>query len=711
MSANKTIAKRLLFAAIGLAVVISILHVQRIYPVFSYLFLSRVPLSLGILLVMLPILGLRLLPGMLKGLFSLQSGYQVFVIVFLAFMNALMVVVTSLTITLYANKRFEGLDKLAEDIYPDRWFLGLILAIPIIWGVAKTSVETSWRQRIVGIVLGSVCAAGIILASVWALKKNIMSEVLVKVIDVFNCVTQDSMVNGYVSANGTLHTGHTFAMMLVVVLAVIYIIGYWLFKPAPDKKKPRPPTLYYVLLLLLFSGYLLSGITFYLDNYRVPVMLTLFILVVVSYNLWKVDHYYKISDSTHPPSEADRHTSVKENLILALENRFKLFQEDENRTLVVVSCMGGGIQASGWTTQVLGGLQSELGEKFTQAIGIVSSVSGGSVGTMHYLDHFDNKKGALKPASLQRAVDVPLIKVSADSVAESLFATGWGLAYPDYLRTIGLPLLVPKEIDRGWAIEQAWKANLNFPDTTFTKWRELILQGEFPLPIFNSIIVETGQRFMLAPMPFSWEGVDDRMKVDFHQRYPGKDLEVVTAARLSATFPYVTPVCRTNLSNDTPYASRHIADGGYFDNFGVFTTLEWLKEVILPIKDKLKISRLLMIELNGFLDAGDDQGENRPNGFIAGLAGPILAVLNTRTSTQVARNEAEVESLLGNWNNKLDIKRVQIQFKAEKSGEKPPLSWKLTYEQKKDIAEAWDILKREENGALDEIRTFWNRHG
>lgn len=709
MSSKRAVTKYLLFSAITLVLVIIALNIEKHAPFLSYAFLARVPIGLGVLLAILPVLGLYVLPNMLKSMFSLGSARQVLWTVFLVLMNAQMVVLTSRTIILYADKRFEGLGTLMNDFSTGWWVMALFLSIPLMWGVCKTSVEISVTNRAKGVLMGTGLAWCFIFLSVRAIDSGIIPNYPELLIKAFNFLTRDAMRAGYFDANGHLYDGHTFSMTMVLFLLGFYILGYRRLTPAPDNPR-RPPALFYVLILMLFSGYLFSYITFFLDLFRVPVMLTMFILIVIAYRYQKVDHYYRVFDSAHAPSEKDLGQDVRENLVQSLENRLTLFQGDkEERTLVVVSCMGGGIQASGWTTQVLAGLQEELGKEFSQAIGIISSVSGGSVGTMHFLDHFDNKSGALKPESLLPAPDAPLIKVAADSVAESLYATGWGLAYPDALRTVGLPFLVEKETDRGWAIEQAWKGNLNFPGTTLTQWRELVLQGEFPVPVFNATIVETGQRFMLTPLPFSWEGAADSTKVDFHARYPGRDVEVVSAARLSATFPYVTPVCRTNLSDDIPYAGRHIADGGYFDNFGVFTTLEWLKEVILPNYERLKIDRLLMIELNGFPEAEEDRGENRYNGFIASVAGPLMAIMNVRTSTQVARNDAEVASFFKQWENKLDMERVVVRFKADEPGKTPPLSWKLTWDQKEDIAQAWNILKNEKNGALSKIRAFWNR--
>ena len=56
----------------------------------------------------------------------------------------------------------------------------------------------------------------------------------------------------------------------------------------------------------------------------------------------------------------------------------------------MVTAAGGGIQAAAWTAQVLTGLDEIYGKEFSDSIGVVSSVSGGSVGAMFFLDRWDD---------------------------------------------------------------------------------------------------------------------------------------------------------------------------------------------------------------------------------------------------------------------------------------------------------------------------------
>ena len=71
--------------------------------------------------------------------------------------------------------------------------------------------------------------------------------------------------------------------------------------------------------------------------------------------------------------------------------------------LVVVTAAGGGIQAAAWTAQVLAGLDRIYGPDFTRSVGLVSGVSGGSVGTMYYMAGGDWTATGL-PATIEGAV-------------------------------------------------------------------------------------------------------------------------------------------------------------------------------------------------------------------------------------------------------------------------------------------------------------------
>ena len=72
--------------------------------------------------------------------------------------------------------------------------------------------------------------------------------------------------------------------------------------------------------------------------------------------------------------------------------------------------------------------------------------------------------------------------------------------------------------------------------------------------------------------------------VELLEVFPDAHPRVSTAARLSATFPYVTPAARAlpradlvPNSDAESLSTYHVVDGGYADNEGAVTSVDWMK--------------------------------------------------------------------------------------------------------------------------------------
>ena len=202
--------------------------------------------------------------------------------------------------------------------------------------------------------------------------------------------------------------------------------------------------------------------------------------------------FYKVKEVKEKLLELSQKPKLRD-FKTAIANCLK--HQGDERTLVVVCASGGGIQAAGWTVQVLTGLQKKLGTSFTRAIGLISSTSGGSVGSRYFLDRFGDQ-GCPPPD------EESLEKIFKSATEDSLGAVGWGLAYPDLFRAIGLPFLVNKYSDRAEAMEIDWQRHLTNPKNTLADWRKQILDGKIPIPVFNATLVEDGRRFLITPMTF-----------------------------------------------------------------------------------------------------------------------------------------------------------------------------------------------------------------
>ena len=196
--------------------------------------------------------------------------------------------------------------------------------------------------------------------------------------------------------------------------------------------------------------------------------------------------------------------------------------------VIVVATTGGGIQASAWTARVLTGLDSalrpEFGDTFASSIRLISSVSGGGVGALHFVDKYKN--GRFDPN------DRALVVKQADG--SSLDEVAWGLTYPDFWRAF-VPLPIRGvQVDRGQALEWAWAAHDPDVRASLATWRDDVALGNRPASIFNATIVDTGEPLLIGTTRVGWD--DDAGLRNFEDLYPGFNIQAVTAARLSATF-------------------------------------------------------------------------------------------------------------------------------------------------------------------------------
>jgi hypothetical protein len=387
---------------------------------------------------------------------------------------------------------------------------------------------------------------------------------------------------------------------------------------------------------------------------------------------------------------------------------------------------------------VLTGLEEECRKpgkcdlEFDKSIRVISSVSGGSVGAMYFLNEYE--KGSLPDT------DAELEQIVKRAEKSSLDYVVWGLIYPDFARLFNiLPLgLEWLDWDRGRALQQAWLREDMTWDTRegvqdkLSQWRNDARVGDRPAVIFNTAVAETGQRLALTTTePIEGRSLThERLLRLFDEDETSTDVSVVTATRLSATFPYASPAARANIEE----AAYHLVDGGYYDNYGIISLVEWLNDELGHNPD---IKKVLVVEIDAAggdcttevqqssstadADAGDQGITRAKRGWIFQSYAPLWTVLQVRAAAQQGNNEVALDLLEGKWDEEgekeddtdVDIVRSCFSF----DGPNPPTSWHLTEGQKRDIDDYWvDELEESSNttkgwdkveGFLDECCVVW----
>ncbi|WP_299484684.1 patatin-like phospholipase family protein [Acaryochloris sp. IP29b_bin.137] len=674
---------------------------------WQYLFFLRIPILMGLFLILLPTIAKFLLPAVLKNLFVLRGIWQLAFTILGAIVAAMCIILVAYTTTHNAPSRFDVpiLLEITNTLW--QYLFAAILALPIIIAATDLSQEELGEKRwfgfIGGILFSALFFGAFDIVRDWLITHISVDHWLVKAIRFLSKNAPD----GYLNDFGDLDIDHINTFAFFLVLLAVYLANFFIFRPRPIHEYREASALFYVTLLVSISTLFLGSLTFYFDYYRVSVLFFWLLISALMYWFFKVDHYFELKED-HLKNKS---TNLRLQDFTAVLSKRLEHQSTNEKTLVVVCASGGGIQASGWTAQVLTGLQTELGTSFTKAISLISAASGGSVGSMYYLDRFSSK-GYPENEELEN------IFVSATQ--DSLDATGWGLCYPDLWRVIALPLfpsIFAKRLgDRGIALETDWQGELkgwenkNHPKVrkSLATWREQIINGEIPIPVFNTTVVEDGNRCLVTPLNFG----DASGKKCFNNLYGDYDIDIVTAARLSATFPYVSPICRNSRNLKQNF---HMADGGYFDNSGFVTAVEWLNDLLEKPQNK-KLKRVLILQINPFPQPSESENDKEYGGWFMTTIGPLLTLFKVRDPILTTRNKTEIEMLQKLYpKEKVDIRYYSIyfpsrteapKFYSEEGEYQPPLSWKLTKAEKEAINKGWTAIKSKEQ--IQDLKNLWH---
>ena len=705
----------------------------------QYLFFLRGPLLGAAVLIALPLADAfsPSFAAVSRGVLSVQGSWELLFVCWAAAQTSILLMVTSRVIAAYGCERFITTPppflKVRRDVSFLTLFGWLLVAVPLLARVVQISDWTVSLTTRVLIAIGGVLLSLLVLVIGdlirvhekdpstpldlgFGLPETALAseylESLRRSKPWFEWITGPIariLGPGYLdprAPKAALHSGHLLALGISFVLLVIYGVGQLWGHPG-GPLDDRVAVCVYVLILLMFGVSFFSGLAFWADRFRIPSLFLIVVWMVTSTTALS-DHRYQLSAASTqvPPGPAD----ILQGWLAAHPNA--------NQPLVIVTTSGGGIQATAWTVRVLTKLESEFSGQngtypFRNSVLLISGVSGGSIGAMLYGDSFLGRPKEAPDCTQRPNIDDQL---NCNAKISSLRQVAWGLAYPDLQRAVA-PLLTAQSPyrDRGWAIEEVLRTTMAQPDATLADWSAQTwgANGNMPAFIFNSTIADIGGRFVFTN--FTTPGIDQafpRRAPNFRDLYPGCDIKAVTAARLSAVFPYVSPMTRADLpcpSNSEKHPTFHLADGGYYDNDGIASALEWLNQAAGNLTNVAADAKkadtfaghpVVWITIRSFPEFPDKTPiqieSDRAKGYWGSarqLVAPIATQVAVRTAAQRARNDYDIQRLLlagvHYWPIAFSGKGADCTSPDSSTGqdlaEDPPLSWHLTRRQQRMI--------------------------
>ncbi len=365
----------------------------------------------------------------------------------------------------------------------------------------------------------------------------------------------------------------------------------------------------------------------------------------------------------------------------------------EKPKLVIVCASGGAIRSAYWATTVLDRLESSPGRdkdgagkakagEFYDHIRLITGASGGMVGMSYFVaDQYRQAKAEPGPGRERapRTFGVKEVEIPAKSLRD---VAGF-IALQSPWR-----MLLPRipgggAFDRGMVLDHTWK------DLRGVRFEDLYEQekaGAIPSMVFSPMIVDDGRRLLISNLDLASHmrpGRDqgdlpegervDRLSEwavpvarqndldndnDGHLRnrfsisalelfklLPDREarrLTLATAARMNATFPFVSPA--VNLPTDPPL---RIVDAAYYDNYGVHVANAWI------LQNRGWLSRntsgVLVVQTRDSVSKRERVGiPSEALGFFARLfrgaeffSSVGQALLQARSSTNAFRNDHE----------------------------------------------------------------------
>jgi len=397
----------------------------------------------------------------------------------------------------------------------------------------------------------------------------------------------------------------------------------------------------------------------------------------------------------------------KEKMLTRLEN-WKKNQSDSLPKIVIYCVSGGGQRSALWTLHMLINADSICEGKLAEKTALITGASGGMIGAAYFRELYHMKT---QQTGFENDSDLWRERMGRDNLNHVIFS----MLVNDLFFKIQSYTFENKKyiLDRGYIFEQNLNINLNGAfDKKLLDYRQAEDEGQIPTIILSPVIANDGRKLFISTIPVSFmmgsnpsEPNQKLRGIDFNRFFTNhdpQDLHFTTALRMSASFPYITPVISL-----PSHPRMEIMDAGISDNFGIADALhfiyvfrDWIEKntagiVLVQIRDTEKNSPIAPRPHKSIVDR---------------LSNPISSVYNNLSNIQDINNDSRLAYLKQDLEIPLDLISFEydtyshienIPFESESNQVKnirikrASLSWHLTSNEKVNILQHGQTIKNQ----------------
>ncbi len=453
--------------------------------------------------------------------------------------------------------------------------------------------------------------------------------------------------------------------------------------------------------LLMFSIFIMmvGAITYWFKGWGITFVVILFVLAnffVAGGIIKKIQHAPGMDYASTIPydlqslqesNDSTTYRRDREQMLEVLHN-WKGKQDSDRPPLIIICASGGGQRAALWTFLGMQQADEMLNGQLMRNTFMISGASGGMVGAAYYRELYrkNQLEGPLGPI-YHRGLE-NLGKDNLNPIIFSLVVNDTFLKLSSFVHEGH-----SYKKDRGYMFERSLNSNLNhiFTDNISGYYQEET-NADIPWMLLSPTIANDGRKLYISNPPVSFMSVDpvegqpSKIRgVDFRryfEEHGAANLPFLTALRMSASFPYITPTV------SLPSRPRmEVMDAGVSDNFGISVAVRFIQVFRTWIEDNTGGVILLTIRDSKRIK----QPEARPQASIVDkFSQPISDVYNNLANIQDIKNDQQL-NLMREW-LECPLEVIEVAYdNISQRQDRASLSWHLTTREKETIVNAMDL--------------------
>lgn len=506
----------------------------------------------------------------------------------------------------------------------------------------------------------------------------------------------------------TVFKRHHVAAVIAIVIAFVFLILVGYISDARLFQLPAAAsiTIFFAILIALAGA-----VSLFLHSWSIPLVVLVYLLLNILYQREVIDPRNKayglnyLNTTERPAYERETIAALasEENIasdkkhFIEVLNKWKARQKMDKPVMYLISTSGGGARSAAFTMNALQRLDSLLNGQLMNQTMLINGASGGMLGAAYFRElYYEKIKGA--SIDLQSKQYVENITKDLLNPLFSSFVTRDIMGPVQKFTSNGYEYAK----DRGYAFERKLNENTaGVMDKTLRDYVQPEAAAQLPTMFFNSVITRDGRKMIISthPVRFLMKPISDTSRqltpvdpdaIDFHSFFRKQDamnMNVLSALRMNATFPYVLP----NVWLPTQ-PIIDVMDAGLRDNFGQEACLRFIN----VFKDWLKAntSQVVLLQLRDrSLSDWDKPFEG--NSLMSFMTKPFLILQNNWYKMQDYQQYDQLQYLSNMYGP--GFHSITFQYVPTKNDAPASLSFHLTAAEKRDIALALDnpVNKRE----------------